>query len=136
MAKLCKEKELNGKNYRCFFELTLSVMGGKWKPIILFHLSRAHVLRFGELGRSIDGITQRMLTKQLRELEADQIINRKVYKEVPPKVEYSLTELGKSLIPIFIQMREWGIEYEKQVRGEVLIGEGYEREDMYSDLAQ
>ena len=126
MPKHCKIKNLNGKDYRCFFDLTLSVIGGKWKPIILYHLSQEKVMRFGELRRSMPDVTQRMLTKQLRELEADKVIHREVYREVPPKVEYSLTPLGDSLIPIFMQMRTWGIAYEEAIRGEIIQGEGYE----------
>jgi len=105
-------KDLKGMTYRCFFELTLLVIGGKWKPIILYKLAREEVLRFGELKRQSQGVTERMLSRQLRELENDGLIHREVYKQVPPKVEYSLTELGRSLIPILLNMREWGVEYE------------------------
>lgn len=87
--------------------ITLEVMGGKWKALILFLLS-GRTMRFSELQKEIDGITQKMLTQQLRELEADNIVKRKVYPEVPPKVEYSLTEHGKSLIPILLTMEDWG----------------------------
>ena len=85
-------KRLNGKS-GCAVEVTLSVMGGTWKPIVLFHLLRGKK-RFGELQRSIGGITQRMLTLQLRELEAAGIVERTVYAEVPPRVDYELTALG------------------------------------------
>lgn len=123
----CKIKELNGREYRCFFELALKIMGGKWKPIILFQLSLSGVMRFGDLKRGIPEITQRMLTKQLRELEADQIIHREVYREVPPKVEYSLKSQGTKLIPILLEMREWGVNYEKEIRGENFSSDqGYE----------
>ncbi len=86
---------------------TLDVMGGKWKPLILY-LLQEKTLRFSELQKQIDGITQKMLTQQLRELEADKIITRKVYPEVPPRVEYSITKHGKSLIPILLTMEKWG----------------------------
>ncbi len=127
MQKLCKEKILGEKRYHCFFELTLKIMGGKWKPVILYHLAREEVLRFGELRRSILGITERMLTKQLRELETDELVFRKVYREVPPRVEYSLTPMGCSLIPILLEMREWGVAYEKYMdRENLLSGPDYE----------
>ena len=116
MEQQCGVQTLNGKEYRCFFELALHVIGGKWKPVILYHLSRHSAMRFGELKRSLPDVTQRMLTKQLRELEADQIVTRTVFRQVPPKVEYALTELGRELIPVFDQMRSWGIMYEKAVR--------------------
>lgn len=112
MVKPCQVKRVKGKEYRCFFELALQVIGGKWKPIILYQLSIDGVLRFGELKRSVVGITERMLTRQLRELEKDHLVKRKVYHQVPPKVEYSLKPFGVTLIPLLLQMREWGREYE------------------------
>ena len=96
--------------FGCTVEATLSVMGGRWKPVILFRLM-AGTQRFGELKKTISGITQRMLTNQLRELERDGIIKRQVYAEVPPKVEYSLTILGQSLKPILHAMKDWGADY-------------------------
>lgn len=86
----------------------LSILVGKWKPIILFILLQKGTKRFSELKRSIPGITQKMLTNQLRELEAEDIIKRVVYPQVPPKVEYSITEYGRSLEPILEAMHEWG----------------------------
>ena len=100
MTRACAVKQLHGKTYRCFFELALAVMGGKWKPIVLYHLGHAGVLRFGELKRDMPEVTDRMLTRQLRELEADGLIHREVYRQVPPKVEYSLTAQGLGLFPI------------------------------------
>ena len=97
--------------YGCSVEATLCVIGGRWKPVIIFLLLQNEFLRFGELKKIIEGITQRMLTNQLRELENDKIIDRKVYAEVPPRVEYSLTEYGRSLEPIMIAMRDWGAEH-------------------------
>lgn len=92
-------------------DATLAVIGGKWKPLIIYELSD-ETLRFSQLlDRLQPRVTQRMLTKQLRQLEEDGLITRKVYTQVPPKVEYSLTELGKSLMPILDQLCEWGSEH-------------------------
>jgi len=91
----------------CPVEATLDIMGGKWKGIILFRLGEG-TKRFNELSRLLCKITPRTLTKQLRELEADGLIHRKVYAEVPPKVEYRLTEMGQSLIPVLSALKEWG----------------------------
>jgi DNA-binding HxlR family transcriptional regulator len=91
----------------CPVSLTLNVIGGKWKPAILWHLSEGYQ-RFGELKRRIPNITQKMLTQQLRELEQDGVVSRKVFAEVPPRVEYSLTVYGKTLEPILRQMCRWG----------------------------
>jgi DNA-binding HxlR family transcriptional regulator len=91
----------------CEVATTLEVIGGRWKAVILFHLMDG-TLRFGELRRKLPGVTQRMITLQLRELQRDGVVHRMVYAEVPPKVEYSLTEFGRSLIPVLIAMRDWG----------------------------
>ena len=91
----------------CAVEATLSVIGGVWKPVILFHLLDGK-LRFNAICRLVPGATPRMVTLQLRELEADGIVLRTVYPEVPPKVEYELTELGRSLAPILTSMCLWG----------------------------
>ncbi|PWR70939.1 winged helix-turn-helix transcriptional regulator [Methanospirillum lacunae] len=96
--------------YFCPVEGTLDVIGGKWKPLIIWYL-RKRILRFSVIQRAIPGITDVTLTKHLRELEEDGIIRRKVYKQVPPKVEYSLTPLGKTLIPLLDTLCEWGIEH-------------------------
>lgn len=96
--------------FGCPLEAALDVIGGKWKVPILYHL-QGGTLRFNELRRFMPKVTQRMLTKQLRELEADQIILRTVYAEVPPKVEYSITEFGMTLAPSLKVLQEWGIEH-------------------------
>ncbi len=111
--KGCPVRILGDKTYRCHFELALQVMGGKWKPIILYHLGASGVMRFSDLSRSMPDVTDRMLTRQLRELEADGLISRKVYRQVPPKVEYSLTPMGQGLFPLLLQMRDWGLAYEQ-----------------------
>ena len=84
-----------------------AVIGGKWKILILWYVAFYKVQRFGELMRRLDGITQSTLTKQLRELEGDGFLHRKVYSEIPPRVEYSLTELGNSFIPVLETMMAW-----------------------------
>ena len=94
-------------NEGCPVEAALSVIGGKWKGVILYHLLN-ETIRFNELRRLMPDITQRMLTKQLRELETDGLVARKVYAEVPPKVEYSMTEYGNSLAPVIESLRKWG----------------------------
>lgn len=94
----------------CPVERTLEVIGGRWKVLILRELFLG-VRRFGQLHRALQGITQKMLTQQLREMEEDSIIHREVYLQVPPKVEYSLTPLGQSLKPIIDAMHEWGVRH-------------------------
>lgn len=95
----------------CRVENALGILVGKWKPIILLHLLQEGTKRFNELKRSMPGVTQKMLTKQLRELEEEDIIERVVYPQVPPKVEYSITEYGRSLEPILEAMHEWGTKH-------------------------
>ena len=89
---------------------TLDIIGGKWKVLILYYLNE-ETRRFNELQRLLAGITQRMLTLQLRELENDGIVHREVYPQVPPKVEYSLTEFGRTLMPVIEAMHRWGEQY-------------------------
>jgi DNA-binding HxlR family transcriptional regulator len=104
------EFELRGKKYNNPVEFSLEVIGGKWKMPIIWRL-KDDSKRYGELKRSLPGVTHKMLTQQLRELEEGEIITRKVYPEVPPKVEYNLTLLGESVIPVIDMLREWGEEY-------------------------
>ena len=105
-----KEKSRPVQLSDCPVTYCMSHIGGKWKPVILF-LIRKGANRFGILHRGIEGITKQMLTKQLRELEADGILLRKVYPEVPPRVEYSFTEFGESLLPVIDAMSSWGREH-------------------------
>lgn len=98
-------------------ELVLQIVGGKWKPLILWHLGREGVQRFGELKNILPRITQKMLTQQLRELEADGMVVRTVYAEVPPRVEYSLTDMGRSFMSLLEQMCAWGRVYEQAFGG-------------------
>lgn len=95
----------------CPIAATMRVLGGKWKPILINAIYQTAPARFGELKRSVTGITQSMLTSQLRELEDDGIISRKIYAEIPPRVEYTLTEFGLTLSPIMVAMGKWGEEY-------------------------
>lgn len=97
---------------QCPMDVTINILSGKWKMSILWHLSRG-VIRFNELQRLLNNITQKTLTLQLRELERDGIIYRKIYAEVPPKVEYGLTKLGESMKPILKSMCDWGKNYQK-----------------------
>jgi len=114
LATELKER-INLKEINCEKELTLAVIGGKWKLIILWHMGLDGTLRFSELKKRIPSITQKMLTNQLRELEEDQLVTRKVYAEVPPRVEYSLTAYGESLMPILQMMYKWGKAYGEEV---------------------
>ena len=101
--------------YGCPVEATADLIGDKWKAVILYYLFQGPK-RFNELRRLLPEVTQRMLTLQLRELEQDSIVHREIYKEVPPKVEYSLTEFGTSLGPIIVQMLDWGEQYMEQIQ--------------------
>ena len=94
----------------CPVEATLELIGGKYKALILWHLSEK-TLRFSQLHKCIPNITPKMLTQQLRELETDCLIHREVYPVIPPKVEYSLTETGRSLMPVLVAIRDWGTAY-------------------------
>ena len=98
-----------GEKQNCPVEATLEMIGGKYKALILWHLSEGK-LRFSDLRRVITA-TPKMLTQQLRELEAQNLIHREVHPVIPPKVEYSLTDTGRSLMPILVAMREWGVRY-------------------------
>lgn len=98
------------KNGSCPIEYTMETMGGKWKLLIIYYLMSNKLMRYGELKRSIKGVTHKMLSSQLKDLENRGIINRNEYPQVPPKVEYSLTNKGASLLPIFGMMYMWGEE--------------------------
>jgi len=105
-------KTADGQEFICEFDYTLSLIGGKWKGLILWHLQFG-TKRYNEIRKELGKITQKMLTQTLRSLEEDKLITRKVYPVVPPKVEYTITERGAKLIPIFHQLIEWGNEVAK-----------------------
>lgn len=112
MSELKTVKELPA----CPVEITLTLIGDKWKVLILRDLLTG-TKRFGELKKSVGNVSQKVLTSQLRDMEESGLVNRKVYAEVPPRVEYSLTELGKSLNPILDAMKCWGEDYKNLVEG-------------------
>jgi len=98
------------KKYICPFEYGLNIISRKWRGLVIYYLHINGVMRFSELKRELNGITQKMLTQTLRFLEEEKIINRKVYPIVPPKVEYTLTDKGKSILPILESLQKWGEE--------------------------
>ncbi|EQK41261.1 MAG: helix-turn-helix transcriptional regulator [Paraclostridium bifermentans] len=106
-----RTNKVSCSHYRCEIEVTLEVIGGKWKSLILWNLGIHEVIRYNEFRTIIPDISQKMLTQQLRFLEKNLLIHRKVYNQVPPMVEYSLTDLGKKLLPILNQMDVWGKEF-------------------------
>lgn len=101
-----------GKKYDNTIELAIEIIGGKWKMPLVWSLKDGPK-RYGELKRHLNNITHKMLTQQLRELEESEIISRKVFQEIPPKVEYNLTLLGKSVIPVIDLISDWGEEYKE-----------------------
>lgn len=103
--------ETKKKIFYCNTELAIDIIGGKWKPLIIYHLDYNEVIRFGEFKRLIPNINERVLMRQLRELEAHGLIYREDFNENPPRVEYSLTEVGGSVAPIIDQLGEWGQQY-------------------------
>ena len=101
-----------GKSYSCPVELSLSVIQGKWKILILWQL-RNDTMRYSEIRKALPKITHKMLSQQLKELEADGVVHREVYPVVPPKVEYSLTEQGMTLLPMLTAMQQWGLQFKQ-----------------------
>lgn len=106
-----RTNKVSCNSYRCEIEVTLEVISGKWKSLILWNLGIHEVIRYNEFRNIIPEISQKMLTQQLRFLEKNLLINRKIYNQVPPMVEYSLTDLGKKLLPILNEMDIWGKEF-------------------------
>ena len=109
--------KLNGKIYHCALDVTMEYIGGKWKTVVLWYL-RKDTRRFKDLKKLIPGITEKMLSLQLRQLEKDGIINRTVFAEVPPRVEYCLTQQGKTLLPILEELGKWG-RWKSKVAGDM-----------------
>ncbi|SHF88242.1 transcriptional regulator, HxlR family [Bacteroides luti] len=106
----CIDKYIfKGKDYFCSLELVMDMIGGKWKPIVLYHL-RDGMMRSGELQRSLNGIANKMFTQTVRELEQTGLVERIIYPTVPPKVEYKLTSMGESVIPVIETLNDWGKE--------------------------
>ncbi|MEO3976017.1 helix-turn-helix domain-containing protein [Streptomyces sp. CAU 1734] len=101
--------------YQCGLDAAVDVVGGKWKPLILWALSSRGTLRFGELRREVAGVSEKVLIQQLRELESDRVVHREVFREVPPRVEYSLTELGRALDTALEPLGAWGETYMEQI---------------------
>ena len=106
-GKCSKEFLYKGKKYLCSLELAMDVIGGKWKSLLIFHL-RNGAMRSSALQHSLTGISNKMFTQSIRELEADGIVKREIFPVIPPKVEYSLTEKGKTLVPIMENLAKWG----------------------------
>ena len=135
--RLSKKKEAEWKcdpKYTCAVEVTLSVIGGKWKLLVLSHLNRG-VSRFGQLRRAIPGITQTMLTQQLRELEEDGIVSRTIFAEIPPRVEYQVTDFGKTLESVLVSMNAWGTAYFEKVLDCKRVARGLESGDVDTDVS-
>lgn len=116
-ATICEHQPVEDKKNIVFDEnscpvtASMTVLGGKWKPILINAIYLTAPARFGELKRTVKGITQSMLTSQLRELEEDGVIKRRIYAEIPPRVEYTLTEFGLTLKPVMLALAQWGLEY-------------------------
>ena len=110
--------EKKALSLHCSVEAAIAVLGGKYKAIIIWHLNVSGVMRYNELRKAIPQATPKMLSQQLKELEGDGIVKRKLYPVVPPKTEYSLTPLGRTLVPIVNAMSDWGHDYFRHLQGE------------------
>lgn len=118
----------------CDFQSVLEILVGKWKPIILFQLFSNGTMRFSEIQRAIPEITKKMLTAQLRELEYHDIVHRKVYHQVPPRVEYSISEYGKGMAMVLEPMNAWGLAHMKHLNG--LYGDERQAKPFTNNLNQ
>ncbi|MNR20067.1 putative HTH-type transcriptional regulator YtcD [compost metagenome] len=118
----------------CKFETVLEILVGKWKPVVLFQLFSNGTMRFSELQRAIPEITKKMLTQQLRELEYHDIVHREIYHQIPPKVEYSITEYGKGMATVLQAMNDWGMAHVQHLNE--LYGEDRSVESFESRLVE
>ena len=134
MTYQCDVKKVGDVEFRCYFQLAMMVIGGKWKPKVLFHLGQNNVVRFGALRRVVFGISEKMLIQSLKELEKDGLVNRKVYRQVPPKVEYSLTEIGRSFVPVLNAMFNWGQSYASYLIAQNNKGCKYHIGDVFDNI--
>src|ERR1700686_5512783 len=119
-------REMKKGSFTCGLDAALFVLGGKWKPLILFHLAHG-ARRYGELRRAVGGVSDKMLIQQLKELQADGIIHRRDFKEIPPKVEYALTAFGGSLAKALAPLCVWGTEHMREV--ETLVSRRHASKD-------
>lgn len=103
-------ENIKQEKYKCPLEYTQKVIGGKWKPVILWYLYIGGVQRYGQLKKALTNISHKMLSQQLKELEADKLVHREEYHQIPPKVEYSITEKGRTVIPLLELMHKWAVE--------------------------
>ncbi len=136
MTYQCDVKKAGDVEFRCYFQLAMMVIGGKWKPKVLFHLGQNDVVRFGALRRAVFGISEKMLIQSLKELEKDGLVNRKVYRQVPPKVEYSLTEIGRSFVPVLNAMFNWGQSYASYLIAQQKKGADYRIGDVFENIEE
>ena len=134
MTYQCDVKKAGDVEFRCYFQLAMMIIGGKWKPKVLFHLGQNEAVRFGALRRAVFGISEKMLIQSLKELEKDGLVNRKVYRQVPPKVEYSLTDIGRSFVPVLNAMFEWGQSYASYLIAQQKQGCDYQIGDIFKDI--
>ena len=134
MTYQCDVKKAGDMEFRCYFQLAMMVIGGKWKPKVLFHLGQNGSVRFGALRRAVFGISEKMLIQSLKELERDGLVNRKVYRQVPPKVEYSLTDIGKSFVPVLNAMFNWGQSYASYLIAQQKKGCEYRIGDIFDNI--
>ena len=134
MTYQCDAKKAGDLEFRCYFQLAMMVIGGKWKPKVLFHLGQNDVVRFGALRRAVYGISEKMLIQSLKELEKDGLVNRKVYRQVPPKVEYSLTAIGRSFVPVLNAMFNWGQSYASYLVAQQNKGCEYQIGDVFDNI--
>ncbi len=134
MTYQCDVKKAGDLEFRCYFQLAMMIIGGKWKPKVLFHLGQNDAVRFGALRRAVFGISEKMLIQSLKELEKDGLVNRKVYRQVPPKVEYSLTDIGRSFVPVLNAMFEWGQSYASYLVAQQKKGCDYQIGEIFKDI--